>query len=282
MSSWSKTIGDFGHYFSTTNVLFYAAMVAKNPSFFDPVWRDQGFCVMNKEIHYWNSHDLCFYAELFLCAVVGIIYLLLRKERGMKAANEYAQSSTLGIVGHGLGHFAISTAMRKMEAEGTIVDGQQTGWEAAGYTSVADVLKSQFPFVIFWMFVRKSILTKVSWSTISALSIVSALTNLLVPINFGFSYVQLVLFLAFDIKELARPEEEKGFEYALYPAIVGIPLAFVGWLESTMCSKGVINLGGHLIYDAYIPIAILSFYLICWLRTKAMYETPKISKKKVA
>lgn len=44
-------------------------------------------------------------------------------------------------------------------------------------------------------------------------------------------------------------------------------LVFIGviaWIESTMCSKGVIDIGGHLIYDAYIPLASMAFYMIYW------------------
>jgi hypothetical protein len=46
--------------------------------------------------------------------------------------------------------------------------------------------------------------------------------------------------------------------------IVALSLSVVGWVESTMCSSTVIQIGGHLIYDSYIPISMLGCYLCCY------------------
>merc|ERR1711862_50632 len=57
---------------------------------------------------------------------------------------------------------------------------------------------------------------------------------------------------------------EKTMEYGLFPLLVAAPLSLIGWIESTTCSWFAIHIGGHLIYDAYIPISIILYYQICW------------------
>ncbi|CAM9514659.1 unnamed protein product [Heterosigma akashiwo] len=99
---------------------------------------------------------------------------------------------------------------------------------------------------------------------IAPLSLAALALQLTVPPQLVSTYTQTVLLLAFGLNQLARPPADKGFPYAAYALIVSVPLGLVGWLETTGCSLGLLALGGHLLYDAYIPLSNLAFLGLCW------------------
>jgi len=40
-----------------------------------------------------------------------------------------------------------------------------------------------------------------------------------------------------------------------------MPISFVGWIEALGCDWGIDSIGGHLIYDATIPICLGIFII---------------------
>ncbi|CAB9504851.1 expressed unknown protein [Seminavis robusta] len=281
MSIWA-TLGDTAHAVSVINVMVFAYMVGFHRDFFDPLWKEQGFCVMNPDNEYWTSHDLCLYTDFALSGVLLGIVTLLKDQPGMEAAVQLAGvSQILGIIGHGIGHGAIAKSRRGVDnnAEENI-QMNQSPWEAGEF--VAGVCSPVG--LIFWILLLKATLPKQSWPSLAALSLTVRIVAQFFPRNFMFTFVQSVLFVAFAWNELMmKPKEDKGFEYALYPWLVGFPVGLIGWLESTQCSGFVIRLGGHLIYDAYIPLSTALFYMICWIRASiAATNKSAPSKAKVA
>jgi len=207
----------------------------------------------------------------------------------MAPANAFLLPNVLGILGHGIGHGAIAASIRHQDpaasttttaavgGDGLLSDAP-TLWETLDVHSILGTIQQFTPFVIFWIFMLKAATPKSSTATIIGLAIVSMIGSFGFPTSFGFTYVQSVLFAIFSWDELwNKPVAEKQFEYALYPWIVGLPLAAIGWMESTQCSKSVIFLGGHLIYDSYIPLSIMLFYMICWLRSSVQHPTTATS-----
>ena len=299
--AWGALIGDAAHIISLVNVMVFAVAVRyyyhndndnNNDALvaFDPLWKDQGFCVMNPDVPYWSSHDLCLYADTFLAAVSYAVYLLLRNEKGMKPANDMIKSNILGVFGHGIGHGAIAAGLRKemVETAATNATNNSTAavagvaaltlWETLESNSVLETLQQWIPLMVFWLFMMKAAMPKGSNSAVACVALASAVCQLGFPLHFGFTYVQSVLFIVFHFNEIwNKDREEKGFEHVLYPILVGIPVGIIGWIESTLCSKGYILLGGHLIYDAYIPLSVLFFYMICWVR--ATIQNPTVSTK---
>ena len=263
--NWTS-IGDSTHFLTMVNSCVFAyTVVMYNDRFFDPTWRPEGFCVMNKEIPFFNSHDLCLYTDTVLSIVVGILYLCLKDAHGMSQANELVKFNIFGIFAHGVGHGAISKGMR----DGVVLD-DPAGDVPEYWKGPLDVsmLKQVGWLFFFWIMLLKATMTNVSFLKITPLAIASAVVNTLVRPQFGFTFVQTILLVAFSLNQLMRPKEEKGKFYALYPMIIGFPLSMIAWLESTQCSNVVIRIGGHLIYDAYIPISLSCYYLICWNMTK--------------
>ena len=74
----------------------------------DPVVREDGFCISNKEESIWaQSHMLCFYGDTLLSMV---LFYLSRHFQGnlTDAAMRPINDNIIGTVGHGFAHFFIA------------------------------------------------------------------------------------------------------------------------------------------------------------------------------
>lgn len=277
--------GDWCHIAIIVNSLLfvYAAVFQNDSKIFDPVWRADGFCVSNKDVPYWNSHDLCLYFDTLACIVIAILYWALKEGPGMGAANELVKFNIPGILFHGIAHAALAKASR----DGITPDPEtpQFGYEVLSKLSVSEIVYRMLPIVVFWLFLLKASMPKASLHVVIPMTAVSMLFEFFTPRKFDFTYVQTVLLMVFSLSQLTRPSKEKDFVYGLFPLLLG-PIGVVAWIESTLCSKGVIDIGGHckqawtsvlfnaaklifflfsiVIYDAFIPISIAVFYLTCW------------------
>ena len=264
------------HLVSLLNVLAFAVAVACDWSFFDPEWKREGFCIANADTPYWTSHDLCLYADIVLAAAMAVVYRSLRDTSSMET-NELIKCNIAGMLVHGLGHGLIAKALRD---ELVPTHYNTTGWEAIEMMSAIDAVRIKLPFALFFLVLLKSAMPNASWRTILHCTVLSSVCWLFFTTQFGFTYIQTVLFMAFELNQLWRPEQEKKlFVYAVYPILVSIPIGIVGWIESLQCSNGVRELGGHMIYDVSIPVCLTVFYLVCWLRTNtSIIARPKMLK----
>ena len=184
----------------------------------------------------------------------------------MEQANELVKFGILGVFGHGLGHGAISKAMR--DGITSELDSSSTALDAASELPALEAMYRLLPFILFWILLLKAALPNASSTVILSMTAVSTFFNTMTPQRLGFTYVQTVLLVAFSLNQLLRPVSEKNSVYALYPVIVALPVSAMAWIECTLCSKGVIGISGHLIYDACIPVSMIVFYATCWMMTK--------------
>ena len=241
-----------------------------NASIFDSVWAKVGFCVSNPTVPYWTSHDLCMYVGLALAGVIGILYYKLHDKDGMAAANTLAFPALFGVAAHGMGHGGIGQAMRSHTGMyDELIQNDSTYLAAMRDKTWEDIsivmIRNQLGFVIFWLCILKAAMPKLSMvKGVLPLSMLSWLTGLIfIKSSFQFTYVQTVLLIAIAVNQLCLPKEDKGFAFLVY-GIVGLPVGIVGWMESVLCSSTIIHYGGHVLYDAYIPIGLLGFYLTCY------------------
>lgn len=242
---------------------------------FDPTWIKDGFCISNQEIPYWTSHDLCLYGDTALALLCGLLYAALRDKPGMEPANELSKFNILGVLAHGIGHGAIAAALRNGDAA-----------EDLGGTTIARLFSMDTyelftilaPIAFFWIVLLKASMPKVNTTVLFPLSIPIMILHFLLPQKYQFAYVQTILSCAFSINQLARPSNEKGFEYALFTGLVSLPVCFIGWVESTMCSYFIIHLGGHIIYDFWIPLSTIAFYIISYRKNMSFFDENKNKK----
>jgi len=98
-------------------------------------------------------------------------------------------------------------------------------------------------------------------SVSAALSLVWSSVGLtLIPAQFGFTYVQTVLFFVSALSGMARTD--KDIFYDLSTVIVSIPVGLAGWLEAVTCEYFIIWFGGHLVYDMTINIGLFVYFAV--------------------
>lgn len=273
-------IGNVAYALNAANTLLFCGMVIffkNSTSIFDATWAKDGFCVSNATIPYWTSHDLCLYADIVGAAICGLSYLLLHKKEGMEKANGFVYHNLLGILFHGFAHGMVGAAMRGEKYSQEVSSDQPYLFSLLENESwmivIQKVLLSDtVGFWLFWIFLLKAAMKDTGFVGIIPLSFLSYIGSLGVRPSFGFTYTQTVLLIAFAVNQLNLPKHDKGFEYVVY-GLFSLPVGLIGWAESTICSSTIIHYGGHLLYDAYIPLSMLSFYLTCYFNKKKQTKT---------
>jgi len=257
-----KRVGDLTHVAIILNAAVFAYVVVwhNNHIIFDPSWRIDGFCITNKEVPYWSSHDLCLYVDTAASVIVAILFFSLKKSPCMEPANEFIGPSILGIFAHGIAHGMMANHFREK--------GKISEDGAASSSNENRTLAGFAGLMFFWVFLLKNTMPNVSKKVLIPFAAACSTGNIYVSPQFAFTFVQTVLLVTFSVNQLLRPLMEKDFAYGIYPVFSGLPLTFIGWLESTSCSRTPIcNIGGHLVYDAWIPVSLISFYLtFYWTR----------------
>ena len=225
-----------------------------------------------------RRHDACLYLDTAAALLLGLLYLVIRETPGMESANELFFPGLIGIFAHGVGHGAIGSAIR----DGRLFDDKQMmAFEALQNMPPLEIVQLQAPIAVFWIGLVKASTPNLSNLAIGGIVIAAQLVQLFVPQYLGFTYVQTVLMLAYSLNQLARKSQEKNFIYATYPLIVGLPVTLVGWMESTQCTSFVKEkFYGHLVYDGFIPFALLTWYIVCYLRVGLDNDSPQPIKDK--
>jgi len=274
-----STIGDVGHVLALTLALFYCFLAGYRMSdphdrIFDDQWKLDGFCVTNKQIPYWTSHDMCLYVDTLISAALGITYYTMgRKTPQMEEANMLVLSTTFGTLAHGMAHGFIGRDFRL----GKVV--KEKG-------SVLDFFRNQPTWIDFFVVIAVSValwggllrasLAKLPFRHVAAATAAIMTLQLFTPEAFGFTYVQTVLVLVYGISQLQRERSEKDFGYAIYPYVVSLPLISIAWLESVACTSFLRDkLYGHAAYDGYLAMSTLVWYLIRIHKNQKKASFPK-------
>lgn len=254
-------VGDAAHAFCILQTCLFAILVVgQSSSIFDSVWIQDGFCVANRNVAYMTSHDLCFYFDILGAIVCGYLYYLFKPVKGMESTNALFKNNIGGIASHGFAHFLIAESMR----DGGIISVEDQ-LDAIANSTIQQVVINIGGIVVFWLTLLKASMANVGWDRIVPLAVIATVWNIQIPPQFGFTYVQTILLLAFSFNQLNRPKEEKMTRaYALYPMLVSVPLNMIAWMESTMCSCFIIHVGGHLIYDSAIVVSLVVYYFVCF------------------
>lgn len=262
--------------------------VASPWSLFDTTWKDDGFCVTNRDVPYQNSHDWCLYVDTALIALIAAAYYgrcMPRLPSSMKDVDQLFQLNLFASAAHGMAHGGFAAAIRNGDV--TLEDKDKSfglEWlDGSSNDTPKDMLKKFLPGVVFWIFFLKVIIPKLRKSYIFVAAWFIHMASALLPIKFGFTYTQTVILALFSINQMLRPVSEKQFAYASLPIITAIPTTLVGWAESTMCTRGVVVrdvVYGHVLYDVYTIVSMVVWYYVCAAHTPK--NVSALSAKKLA
>jgi len=265
-----EKVGDFFHVLTLANIFTYAFLVLRfadpsndnSNSMFDEQWKSQGFCVMNLEEPYCNSHGLCLYADTLASVGVAALYLALHKSPGMEKINPMMKWQSLSVLTHGIAHGVISYHLRQAREQGKV-----NLWEQAN-DNPNNLYSKVFVGLVFWFPMIKSFLDHLSSGAVFGMSLlVTWVGHLFVPDLFGFMYVQTVIGIMFGFQQLLQ-KDKNHFAYMIFPVIT-FPLSIIPWFESMACSSWFMKYGGHVLYDVSIPLSLCAAYLLCWLKERS-------------
>jgi len=227
--------------------LIYFIMAHLGLLYMDPNTKRDGFCITNPTDPLWNSHMLSFYVDVLLSGVSVVVVALTSSGSN---ARDFLSRSIPGTIGHGFGHLGLSRRMN----------------EAPSSTSLMTLplylqLLAPIGIFFFWYSLLGSnkYIPRLHLVIHSVLHSIVLLTPIL-PLSAGFAYVQTVLVLTFTIYDIfLRPKSTKDVAYD-YSPFVSVPFSVVAWMEALTCEGFLKSKGGHMWYDASIPLAILVYY----------------------
>ncbi len=254
--------------------------------FFDSDWVQHGFCVIQKDIPYWNSHDLCLYFDIILVCIGLLIYQSLKGMPipAMKSADDLMLFNLLGHLGHGIAHGFIAQKYRGVQHEdGDVFNGSEHISFIQKFLQSDDqermkmeIMKHMAVSLGFWFALLKGIMPNITMMKLSITTIAVYIGGLFVKDVLGFAYVQAVLAVAFTTTQLILPREKKEFFYAV-SAVGSFFLSIIPWIESTACQSIAAKMGGHLMYDVAIPIMVIVTYCASWRH----YSGMKVKEKAI-
>jgi hypothetical protein len=260
----SNIIGNICHVVSSASVFLYTVstlLYAKpgDDTLFEKDWIENGFCVVNKTVPFWNSHDLCLYFDTILVLIGFFMYNQMKGIPMNEAADQLFIFNILGHLGHGIAHGFIATKYRT----GAFMDDLKYSTRIEQYSVAIDITEFCKTTAIglgFWFALLKGIMPKVKWTVIAVTTVLVQFGSLFVRQNLGFAYVQAVLAIGFTSTQLTLSKLEKNYTYAVFAA-ASLPLSIIPWIESMGCHTELVKkLGGHLMYDIAIPILLFAAY----------------------
>ncbi len=277
----SSNVGNAFHIIASTSVLAYTTstfLYAKPESkLFDNDWVQHGFCVIQKDVPYFNSHDLCLYFDVVLVIIGFIVYWSLKgmQVKAMKSADEMMLFNLLGHLGHGLAHGFIAKNYRSEDGLKDVMSQSSVlGRYMDGDEDLGELVKAICLGLVFWFGLLKGACPKLSLSKIGMLAMIVVYGSLFVRNVLGFAYVQAVITVIFSGTQLMLPEDEKNFVFAANAA-AGFFISLIPWVESTSCQRILAKFGGHLVYDISIPIALIVAYCASWRHFSVLHKKEK-------
>jgi hypothetical protein len=254
---------------SVASVLAYTVLVvlfAKPGSqIFDEQWVEDGFCVINKDIPYWSTHDLCLYCDILLVIVGWGIYERLRDSGPeMKSMDDLMRFNLLGHLGHGAAHGFIAYQLYRAPGSHEQIQGTSNTLEKFLQMDMMLLVPGIWLFLAFWFGLLKGAMPKASNKTIAVLTVLVSTGQLFVKEIFAFGYVQAILAVAFTCTQLRLPAKDKNFSY-FANSTTSLAISLVPWVECLACQSVASKLGGHLIFDVSIPIFLGGSYVASWL-----------------
>jgi len=256
-SSFSTTLGDLANGVILAVSLLYAATVIyftqqPDQSFFDETWKQDGFCIQNKDVPYWSSFDKCLYVDTFFSVVLAWMWYRWRNVEGMAKASELVPFVVLGTLGHGYAHGMEAAKFRRGEIE------EEGGAERSLWQDVV------FGAIFWFPLLKASLYNEMSNRNVAWLTVVVCAAGSKLRDEYGFTYVQTVLAMAYHVSQLLLPRKEKeqhAREYLMLPVVTAVLPLITAWNEALFCQTYFRAAGGHVLYDASIILGFIAFYL---------------------
>lgn len=209
-------------------------------------WRRDGFCISFPGTYY-NSHYLAFYADAVFVILMKIIVQKSRLSRDHPAIN-VLQGHIPSLAAHAVAHLALPSLLDGTAGMSTLSE----GGTHVGFSGL-------FLFGFFTNFIRKPFPWTPAFVAVQALMHAYA-ACFVVPAIYLAVYVGLVYNFNLCFFKLLREPRHKL--YATEALVHRLPVITMTWLEPLLCDSVLIRAGGHLFFDAMIPVSAITFFLV--------------------
>mmetsp|Transcript_14609 Transcript_14609/g.20649 ORF Transcript_14609/g.20649 Transcript_14609/m.20649 type:complete len:284 (+) Transcript_14609:71-922(+) len=224
-----------------------------NEELFDNNWSTNGFCVVNQDSTWMNSHIICFYAGTVFSLIIAYVYVtdIAGNDIIPPVHQALIRGAIMGVFGHGLGHVTLSqdpTGMDlRIRADDIPSSILATVTNVGGFSCI---FLGTMPLSS-----TKKILTVATIATLGF-----TLFDIPPKLNFVYGLAAISTSSAASMLTLSTEQKDAAL-YSLYPYFQMSILAF-GFLESTSCEKMLAPLGGHVCFDAFIPVSQLVLHFV--------------------
>lgn len=219
--------------------------------FFSASFLSEGFCVSFKDAPLLQSHILCFYVDTISAL---ILWRLARRSHAAKGSAPLA-SAAMGVFGHGLAHLGLWAGYMR---GGGSVD-QRPGLLRDDLPLQHHALAIAGLWAFFAALLRSAPNVPSSHAALHA-AIYAPILALMVPPRFGFTFVQTVLLLVACAYDMLQPAKDRHYDLAAL--MINLPIGLVAWVEASGCDAFLRSLGGHVWYDATIPLSMFAYYAV--------------------
>ena len=241
-----------------------------NKDHFDDNWLSNGFCVSNSDTFWWNSHSLSFYADTVLAIAIGLLY-----KKRISSGQDFSpvqmsllSGAIMAVFGHGAGHMYLGMNPTGMDLR------IRLDHLAASFASLivnilgfASIFKGTMPLASTRRLLMAAIVATIGFTFFD------------IEPKLNFVYAQAAIYIASALNMLVLPQSDKGCAaYMLFPYFQ-LPVLAVGVIESTGCEAILEKIGGHMIFDVTIAIAVILIDLIS-TRLERSSKTSNVEGKK--
>jgi hypothetical protein len=217
-------------------------------------WASDGFCLSFKETHF-HSHLLCFYGDALFTVV---LMWLLKGE--CRPELQLVKEGVPSIFFHGFAHALLWYNEQYL---GNKSDPTKT-WLGSDPKALPVLVVSGIGIFAFWIAFLCSQKSSVPlWFNLVQSLVHTVVVGWLCPLLLVFAYVNTVLFVNFT--GILLVDGLKGKKDAFYVATVGlqfVPVMVAAWAEPLLCDAGLVNWGGHILFDFSIPLAQLCYVAV--------------------
>lgn len=270
--------GDIGNILLLTSTCIITGCMLNqwpNKDNFDNNWLSNGFCVSNSDTFWWNSHSLSFYADTVLAIVIALLY---KKRKSDSSTEDFDFSpvqmsllsgAIMGVFGHGAGHMYLGMNPTGMDLR-IRLDHPAATFASSTVTLLgfASIFKGTMPLASTRRLFMAAIVASIGFTFFD------------IEPKLNFVYAQAAIYIASALNMLALPQSDKGCAaYMLFP-FFQFPVLVVGIIESTGCEAILEKIGGHMIFDMTIAIAIILIDFTSTRLERSSKTTSNIEGKK--
>eukprot|EP01047_Picozoa_sp_COSAG01_P023846 COSAG01_NODE_1453_length_10258_cov_38.080126_2_plen_277_part_00 len=243
-----RQVGDAGNtalFLSTVVVSAMLLFRLPTEAYFDQGWLSTGFCVLNSQDMWTNSHALSFYVDVCITVVIVGMWAMLR-HRLSAVGQAQAWGSIFATFGHGCGHLHYGTDPGGVDLR---INPDRP------LKSLVNTLVMLFTYATIF----GGTMPLASKERIGCTAIISTAFHNILGIRpiLTFVYAQAAIYVSSSLHMLCLDKSHKeNTTYMMY-GLLQLLVVGVGILEATQCESFLKALGGHAVYDGMIGCVVI-------------------------